>query len=126
MAKKKNSYLPEITEDGGVYTVLGLGASFDGTLEFDRPLQINGNFQGEIKSKGTLLISETAVVKASIKAGTIILGGQVTGNIEASNRVEMLPNAKLTGNIRTPKLQISDGVVFDGNCEMLYPDGSTN
>ncbi len=126
MAKKKNSFLPEVTEDGVIYTVIGFGANFVGTLEFSRPLQINGNFEGEIKSNGILLISETATVKATIKANTVILGGHVIGNIEAKNRVEMLPNGKLTGNVRTPKLQIADGVIFDGNCEMVFPDGSTS
>ena len=120
MAKKKNTLMPEVTEEGTIFTVLGFGTSFVGSLEFDRPLQINGNFEGEINSTGILLISETAKVKANIKAGTLLLGGQVTGNIEASTKVEMLSTGKLNGNIRTPKLQIADGVTFDGNCEMLH------
>ena len=113
--------MPEVTEEGSIYTVLGVSTSFIGSLEFDRPLQINGSFEGEIISNSILLISETAKVKADIKAGTVLLGGQVTGNIEASTKVEMLSTGKLNGNIRTPKLQIADGVVFDGNCEMLHP-----
>ena len=121
MAKKKSTVMPEVTEEGSIFTVLGASTNFIGSLEFDRPLQINGNFQGEIVSNSILLISETANVKADIKAGTVLLGGQVTGNIEASTKVEMLSTGKLNGNIRTPKLQIADGVVFDGNCEMLHP-----
>ncbi len=119
--RKKNSTIPQVTEDGTVYTITQVGSNFIGTLEFEKPLQINGDFQGEIISNGILLISETANIKANIKAGTVFLGGQVIGNIEASNRVEMLSTAKLTGNIKTPKLQIADGVVFDGNCEMISP-----
>ena len=119
--RKKNSTIPQVTEDGIVYTITQVGSSFIGTLEFKKPLQINGEFQGEIISNGILLISETANIKANIKVGTVFIGGQVIGNIEASNRVEMLSTAKLTGNIKTPKLKIADGVVFDGNCEMISP-----
>ncbi len=113
--------MPKMTPEGSVYTVISASTKFHGVLEFKRPLQINGHFEGEIISDGILLIGETATLKASIQAGTVILGGQLTGNIEASKRVEMLPTGSLTGNIRTPKIQIADGVIFDGNCEMVFP-----
>lgn len=121
MAKKKDSIMPEITEGGSVSTVLGKETSFEGVLEFKRPLQINGAFEGEILTEGVLLIGETAKVKANIKAGTVVVGGQVYGNIEARNRLEMLESGRVHGNIKTAKLQIADGVVFDGNCEMIDP-----
>ncbi|MCB1308707.1 MAG: polymer-forming cytoskeletal protein [Leptospiraceae bacterium] len=121
MAKKRESGLPEITEGGAVSTVLGRETSFEGVLEFSRPLQINGEFQGEIITDGVLLVGETARIKANIKAGTVVVGGHITGNIEALNRLEMLGTGKVVGNIKTAKLQIADGVVFDGNCEMIDP-----
>ncbi len=121
MAKKKENLLMEITEGGAVSTVLGRETSFEGVLEFKRPLQINGEFQGEIITDGVLLIGESAIVKANIRAGSVVVGGQVFGNIEARTRLEMLASGKVHGNIRTAKLQIADGVVFDGNCEMISP-----
>ncbi len=124
MARKKESLLRQVTEEGSVATVLGKETAFYGVLEFNRPLQINGYFEGEIITPGVLLIGESARVKASIKAGTVIVGGEITGNIEATNRLEMLGTGKVYGNIKTAKLQIADGVVFDGNCEMIEPAGA--
>lgn len=121
MAKKRESVLLEITEGGSVSTVLGRETSFEGVLEFKRPLQINGRFEGEIITEGVLLIGESAQVKANIRAGTVVVGGHVYGNIEARNRLEMLETGRVHGNIKTAKLQIADGVVFDGNCEMITP-----
>lgn len=121
MAKKKDSLLPEITEGGAVSTVLGKETDFEGLLEFKKPLQINGNFEGEIVTDGVLLIGETATVRANIHAGTVVVGGEVFGNIVARNRLEMLQTGRVHGNIKTAKLQIADGVVFDGNCEMIDP-----
>jgi cytoskeletal protein CcmA (bactofilin family) len=121
MAKKKETLLMDVTEGGGVSTVLGKETSFEGVLEFKRPLQINGAFEGEIITEGVLLIGETATVKANIKAGTVVVGGVVYGNIEARTRLEMLETGRVHGNIKTAKLQIADGVVFDGNCEMIAP-----
>jgi cytoskeletal protein CcmA (bactofilin family) len=45
----------------------------------------------------------------------------IIGNVIATNRLEMLQTGKVQGNIKTAKLQIADGVIFDGNCEMIQP-----
>jgi len=119
MVKKKDSPLPLITDGGSIATIFGRETSFHGVLEFEKPLQINGFFEGEIKTQGTLLIGVGAVVKADIQAGTVIVGGEVTGNIIATKKLEMLGSGKVYGNIKTAKLHIADGVVFDGNCEMM-------
>ncbi len=100
-------------------TVFEDGTHFYGLLEFERSLQINGYFEGEIRSKGTLIIGEKGKVKANIKVGTLIAGGEVIGNVEAFQKIEMLNSGKIIGNIRTAKLLIAEGVIFDGNCEML-------
>lgn len=121
MARKKEGLAARITEEGAVSTVLGKETAFHGVLEFKRPLQINGSFEGEIVTEGVLLIGEGAVVKANVEAGTVIVGGHVIGNIVAYNKLEMLGTGKVNGNIKTAKLQIADGVVFDGNCEMIQP-----
>ena len=121
MVTKKSAISTKIAEARNISTVIEMQSNFIGTLEFERPLQIKGKFQGEIISNGILLIEETASIKANIKAAIVVLGGEVTGNIDATDRVEMLASGRLYGNVRTPKLQISDGVVFDGNCEMVYP-----
>ncbi len=107
---------------GMVSTVFGKDTEFSGDLEFKESLQINGLFSGEVLSGGYLIIGESAVVKANIKAKTVLLYGTVHGNIEAVTRLEIYPNGKLYGNIRTGKLKISDGVVFEGKCEMIKPD----
>lgn len=118
MLKKKDS-TPILTEGGPVSTVLGRETSFHGVMEFKKPLQINGHFEGELITDGVIIIGEGATVKANIRAGIVVVAGEVTGNIEARTRLEMLTTGKVYGNVKTAKLQIADGVVFDGNCEMI-------
>jgi len=48
-----------------------------------------------------------------------VIGGTVKGNVEATEKLEMLSTGKVFGNIRTAKLKIADGVVFEGKCEMI-------
>jgi cytoskeletal protein CcmA (bactofilin family) len=108
-----------------VTTVFGKGTEFYGDLVFSKSLQINGYFEGEISSKdessakGFLVIGEAATVKANIKAKKVIINGTIYGNVEATEKIEIHAKGKLYGNIRTAKLKIADGVVFEGNCEMI-------
>ncbi len=109
-----------VYEIGMINTVFSKDMSFYGDLKFRKSLQINGYFEGEIISDGYLVIGEGAAVKANIKAKTVIINGEVHGNIEATDRLEILTGGKLHGNIRTAKLKIADGVVFVGKCEMIH------
>jgi len=106
---------------GMIATVFGKDTEFSGDLSFSKSLQINGKFDGEIRSGGYLVVGDEAVVNANIKAKTVILMGTVYGNIEADSRLEIHANGKLYGNIRTKQLKIADGVVFEGKCEMIKP-----
>jgi cytoskeletal protein CcmA (bactofilin family) len=106
---------------GMISTVFNKNTEFYGDLTFKKSLQINGKFEGEISSGSYLVIGEEAVVKANIKADTVIIKGTVYGNVEAVTRLEIHTNGKLYGNIRSQKLMISDGVVFEGKCEMIKP-----
>jgi len=92
---------------------------FTGELRFEHSLKINGKFKGSIKSTGFLYIGESAEIEAEIEAGVLILEGQVRGNIIAHERAELLPSACLHGDIETAKLQIYDGVIFEGKCRMI-------
>jgi cytoskeletal protein CcmA (bactofilin family) len=103
-----------------IATTLGKETSFSGTLRFKDSLRIKGKFEGEIDSQGRLIIDGDAVVNARrIRASSVVVGGVVHGDIEAADRLEMLPSAKVYGNVRTSKLRIADGVVFEGKCEMI-------
>jgi cytoskeletal protein CcmA (bactofilin family) len=102
-----------------IRTILGKETNFNGTMRFRDSLKIDGTFQGEIISDGFLYIESGAMIKADIRVGSIVIGGIVKGNVEATERLEILTTGQVFGNIRTAKLKIADGVVFDGKCEMI-------
>lgn len=109
-----------------VKTTLGKETIFNGTMRFKDSLKIDGKFYGEILSEGFLYIEQDAEVKANIKVGSVIIGGVVKGNIEATEKLEMLASGQVFGNIKTAKLKIADGVVFDGKCEMIKNPDNIN
>lgn len=106
-----------------VKAFIGLGTEFKGVLSFEGVIRLDGRFSGEIHSAGTLIIGETAVVEAEIYVDTVEVSGEVHGNIQAKNRVELYSPAKLYGNIVSPVLVIDEGVIFEGNCEMADASG---
>ncbi|MFC1855135.1 polymer-forming cytoskeletal protein [Thermodesulfobacteriota bacterium] len=103
---------------GGINAFLGKGTEFDGKLVFDGVVRLDGKFKGEIISKDTLVVGESASVNAEIKVDTIIISGKISGNIYAKNRVEVHAPGRLYGNIVTPVLVLEEGVIFEGNCSM--------
>ncbi len=121
MGKKLRADLAEVLMDhgGSIATILGEKTEFEGVMEFENSIQIDGIFKGEIKTPGLVVINDGALIKANIDASIVILAGEVEGNIRATDKVIILSGGKLKGNIKTAKLKISDGVVFDGNCEMI-------
>lgn len=104
--------------DGETMTLLDKDAQFEGKLTFEGKVQILGKFRGEIFSEGALIIGEGAEVDAQIDIHTVIIQGQVTGNIQAKSRIEMHPPAVVKGEISSPNLVISEGALFEGSCSM--------
>lgn len=101
-----------------VNALLGRGSEFEGKLTFEGTVRIDGKFSGEIFSEDTLIIGEGARVKAEIDVATVIIYGDVVGNIKAKSAVELHAPARLKGNIAAAALVVDQGVVFDGNCQM--------
>lgn len=102
--------------------LLGKGTEFEGKLIFEGTLRIDGKFKGEIVTKGILAIGEGAVVHAEVEADTIIVRGEVHGNLKATKKIEIKGSGKLLGNINTPSLIIEAGVIFEGSCQMSGRD----
>ena len=100
--------------------VLDVNANMHGTLSFEDPvnLKINGQFEGELDSKGMLTISKTAYVKAKIVGDSISIAGKVEGNIEAKKDLRLMAGARIEGDITTPILSVEAGAVFEGRCNM--------
>jgi cytoskeletal protein CcmA (bactofilin family) len=97
----------------------GRDSSLRGTLRFTTSVKLSGRFEGQIDSQGFLYIENGAEIRADIKARSIVVGGVVYGNMEASEKIIMLPSGRIHGNVRTAKLKIADGVLFEGKCEMI-------
>ena len=98
--------------------VIGRGISIRGNLSGAEDLVIEGKLEGRISIDNHLTIEENGVVQAEIEAKTLTIKGTVRGNIVAGDRVAVLATARVTGDIRAPRVMIEDGGSFKGHIDM--------
>lgn len=94
------------------------GSEIEGKYRFSGTLMLNGKFSGEIQTQDTLIIGEKGVVNAIVRAGTVIISGEVVGNVNATERVELRGTARVFGDVEAPVVIVEEGVLFDGHCRM--------
>jgi cytoskeletal protein CcmA (bactofilin family) len=102
---------------------LDSGSRISGKLMFEGATRIDGHVDGEITAKEGLVIGESAVVTAQIKATSVIVAGKVSGDIFANQRLEIRPSARVIGNLTSPVLVVHEGAMFEGHCSM-QPEGA--
>lgn len=103
---------------GDLTAFLDKGSRFEGKLAFDGHVRLNGEFKGEIRAEGTLIVGEGARIEAQISVDTLIVSGTITGNVVARSRVEMHAPARVLGDVTTPVLVVDEGTIFEGQCHM--------
>jgi cytoskeletal protein CcmA (bactofilin family) len=99
------------------------GTKISGKLWFEGTTRIDGQVDGEITATESLVIGESAVVTAQIKANSIVVAGKACGDIVATQRLEIRPSARVVGNVASPVLIVHEGAMLEGNCSM-HPEGA--
>lgn len=102
-------------------TIIGSSFTIEGDIVGEDDLLLQGTVKGSISLRENLIIEQSGVAEADISARTIEIAGQVTGDVAAAERVELKPEARLLGDLRTPRLNMADGAVISGNIDM-HPD----
>jgi cytoskeletal protein CcmA (bactofilin family) len=116
MLWRKSSNRP--TKASDLTAFIDEGSEIEGKYSFTGTVMINGRFRGEIVSSDSLIIGEKGVVNASVRAGIVLINGEVVGNVSASQRVELRGTARVCGDVEAPVVVVEEGVLFDGHCKM--------
>lgn len=109
-------------KDGTLSGFVGSGTTVTGEATFKAMLRVDGKFSGRItSSSGTLVVGSGGQVDANIEVAVATIQGTVTGDIIATQRIELGRASRLSGNIQTPSLIIEQGAVFEGTSKMIEP-----
>jgi cytoskeletal protein CcmA (bactofilin family) len=118
MSKKQSENLLESVE-----TLVGENAIVEGTITTDKVIRIDGKITGNINALG-VVVGQKAEIVGDIETKNIIISGLVKGNINASETIEVLPQANIFGDIKTNILSIAQGACFYGKSAMTIKENS--
>lgn len=99
-------------------TVIGNSIVIDGEISGDEAITVQGTVKGRIQISENLYLENSSTLEADVEADTIEVGGSVTGNLSAATRVILKADAKMIGDIRSPRIEIADGALFKGQVDM--------
>jgi cytoskeletal protein CcmA (bactofilin family) len=99
-------------------TVIGSSIVIDGEISGDEDLVIQGTVKGKISLRESLFVEGSGVVEADIETQNVEIAGRVTGNIHATDKVELKADCRVVGDVKAPRILIADGASFKGNVDM--------
>ena len=99
-------------------SLIGAGTRVDGNIVFSGGLRIDGEVRGSISCEngleGTLVISEKASVEGEVRVGHVVINGTVIGPVCAGESMELLPSARVTGDVEYHQIEMQQGAVIQG------------
>ena len=99
-------------------TLLAKGVVLKGEIHVEGTVRIDGRLDGEIQTKGQVIIGEDGLVQGTITAGTVISSGRIKAKVMADDRVQLMRTATLIGEVLTPLLIIEEGAKLQGVMDM--------
>lgn len=103
-------------------SVLAAGLTIEGKIEGSGNVRVAGNFKGDVHVQGNLTIEQGAKITGSVRANTVVVGGELEGNIDAATRVELLQTGVLNGDLKAGSLTVAAGSRMRGRAEFGWDE----
>ena len=102
-----------------IKTVIGRGTEIEGSVRFSGGLHVDGVIKGDVISdlddeQATLTLSEFGRIEGNVKVANAMLNGTVIGDVVASHRVELAPQARISGTVTYSLLEMTMGAEVNG------------
>ena len=102
-----------------IETVISERTRFKGNVNTDKPIRIDGEFEGEIVSTDTVIVTQTGSFKGSISCASLIVYGKGEGTATCSELMDIKAEASFTGDVATKNIVTYPGSLLDGTCKMI-------
>ncbi len=109
-----------------IRSLIGEGTVVSGELRFSDGLRIDGGVRGDVIAMGDgpsmVVISENAKVHGKVRAGHVIINGEIVGPVESTDLLELQPKARIVGDVRYENLEMHQGATIEGEMQPLKSD----
>jgi cytoskeletal protein CcmA (bactofilin family) len=106
-------------QTGEILTWLGKDSYFEGKLTLKHSLRIDGKIKGRLETTESLTVGREGEIQGDeVKVKNAVIGGTIIGNIVATGKITLEANSVFRGEMKTKKLVIHDGAIFEGHCSM--------
>ncbi|BAD42307.1 conserved hypothetical protein [Symbiobacterium thermophilum IAM 14863] len=109
---------------GKIETLIGEGTQIKGTFQSSGVVRVDGFLEGSIEHDGDLIVGPKGRIQATIKARSLATAGEIHGDVEVAEKLELLPGAHLKGDVRCGHLVIHEGARFHGRSLMSVTDSA--
>ena len=100
-------------------SIIARGTKIRGTIIRTYSIRISGYFKGKINSERIVMVDKGARIEGTINSPHVIINGELNGNIESAERVELRSECRMIGNINTDKIAIAEGSIFHGEIKTI-------
>lgn len=111
-------------EREGKESLIAADVTIEGKIEGAGHVRIAGRFKGDINVQGHLTIEVGAKVTGAVRASTVIIAGELEGNIDAATRVELVETGILNGDVQAGSLTVAAGSRMRGRVEFGWEEKS--
>jgi cytoskeletal protein CcmA (bactofilin family) len=112
-----------MTTPRGSESILSAGLTIEGKIEGNGNIRVAGRFKGNVNVKGELTIEPGASIDGEVKADTVLVGGEVRGQLIAASRVEFKESGTLIGDLKAGSLTVAAGSKMRGKVEFGWKEG---
>lgn len=110
------------TDNGAAVNLINQGTEITGDIKSSGDIRIDGTLNGNMVTKGKVVIGPTGRVKGEVECKNSEVSGMIEGKITVTQLLNLKSSSKINGTIVTNKLSIEPGALFTGNCSMKEGD----
>ena len=110
--------------NGVAQSVITSEVEIKGSIKSTGSVRMDGKLDGDLSSQGDAILGKTATMKGNISGSNVVIEGTINGSITAKDKIEMKAAARITGDIKSKRLAVEDGVTFLGKAD-VNPGGSS-
>jgi cytoskeletal protein CcmA (bactofilin family) len=115
--------MAEKNQTGGTFSVIGAGTVVTGNIKTEGSIRVDGKIVGNLVTQSDAAVGLNGVVEGSVDARNITIAGKVLGTLTAVQKLILESHSVLKGDLRTSRLVVDEGAVFDGRSAMTGSPG---